>query len=168
MSLFAKNTLNLLYQFGIALTGTPEDAEDVLHTALERYLANPPIDIKDAPAYVRTVMRHCWYDELRKLKTRRNYLQVNHAEQHDDTPIHLIEEDLESLMISEMEIARVWSQLEDPQRELLYLWCVLDYTAQEIANELGVPRGTILARLHRLKKSLRQQAEIDQQQGAGA
>ena len=40
MSLLDKQTLNELYRYGIAVTNNPSDAEDVLQTAIERFLKN--------------------------------------------------------------------------------------------------------------------------------
>ena len=43
------------------------------------------------------------------------------------------------------------NMLTPHEREILFLWAVEGFTVQDIANDLGIPKGTILSRLHRLK-----------------
>ena len=45
--------------------------------------------------------------------------------------------------------------LRPPEREALYLTSVEDYTAQEIADLTGRPRGTVLSMIHRARRKLR-------------
>ena len=49
-------------------------------------------------------------------------------------------------------------QLKAGDRELLYLHCVEGYTAQEISDLIGRPRGTILSSINRAKVKLRELA----------
>ena len=49
-------------------------------------------------------------------------------------------------------------QLKAGDRELLYLHCVEGYTAQEISDLIGRPRGTILSSINRAKAKLRELA----------
>ena len=49
-------------------------------------------------------------------------------------------------------------QLKAGERELLYLHCVEGYTAQEISDLVGRPRGTILSSINRAKAKLRELA----------
>lgn len=46
-------------------------------------------------------------------------------------------------------------QLEEEQRELIYLKYVEDYSNQSIASHLQVPEGTVKSRLHHTLKKLR-------------
>jgi RNA polymerase sigma-70 factor (ECF subfamily) len=46
-------------------------------------------------------------------------------------------------------------RLKRSERELLYLAIVESYTATEIAEITGRPRGTVLSTLHRSKQKLR-------------
>jgi len=163
MTFLDKDTLNQLYRFGIALTGNEQDSQDVLHTAIERFLHNKPQHINQQAAYIRTIMRNYWYDELRKLKTQRDHVE---ALQFEQEIISIHSQSLEDIVIDQQELQKHWSSLQDSQRELLYLHCVLEYTAQEISDELNCPRGTVLARIHRLKKHLEKMANSNGPQGA--
>ena len=61
---------------------------------------------------------------------------------------------LEDLVVLEETVARIWTELNPMEREVLSLWAVEGMTAQEIADQLETPRGTILARIHRLRKKV--------------
>ncbi len=165
MTFLDKDTLNQLYRFGIALTGNEQDSQDVLQTAIERFLRNKPQNIAHNTAYLRTMMRNYWYDELRKQKHHQQHVQALTLEQ-DIISIH--SQSLEDVYIDQQELQTHWANLQDNQRELLYLHCVLEYTAQEISDELNCPRGTVLARIHRLKKQLQKGLSTTESQGTGS
>ena len=157
MSILDKTSLNMLYRYGISLTGNTSDAEDVLQTSIERYLKNCQLPLSDNMALARKIMRNYWFDELRKLNVRQGY--VSQVQQENET-ISMLDESLEDVCISQHDLAKLWGTLNDEQRELLYLHGVLDYTAQEIAQEQGQPRGSVLSRIHRLKKSLKSYIDV--------
>lgn len=157
MSILDKTSLNMLYRYGISLTGNTSDAEDVLQTSIERYLKNCQLPLSDNMALARKIMRNYWFDELRKLNVRQGY--VTQVQQENET-ISMLDESLEDVCISQHDLAKLWNTLNDEQRELLYLHGVLDYTAQEIAQEQGQPRGSVLSRIHRLKKSLKSYMDV--------
>jgi RNA polymerase sigma-70 factor (ECF subfamily) len=55
--------------------------------------------------------------------------------------------------------ARVWralGELADPHREILVLRDYQDLSYDEIAHVLGVPLGTVMSRLHRARRALRE------------
>ena len=152
MSIFDKASLNQLYRYGITLTGNEADAEDVLQTSMERYLENCQLSLSENLPLARKIMRNYWFDELRKLKVRQGY--ADQMQQENDS-ISMLDNSLEDVCISQYDLAKLWGTLTDEQRELLYMHGVLSYTAQEIAEEQGQPRGSVLSRIHRLKKSLK-------------
>ena len=56
---------------------------------------------------------------------------------------------------------RALSSLAPAERELLYLSAVEQYTARELSEMIGRPRGTVLSTLHRAKKKLRTRLSSD-------
>jgi len=54
------------------------------------------------------------------------------------------------------EVSRCLARLPEPQRECIVLVDVAGYTAREVADTLGCPRGTVLARVHRGRRKLAQ------------
>lgn len=169
MSYLDPATLNQLLRYGIALTGNRSDAEDVLHTAIERFLRSKQAAIKEECAYIRKIMRNYWYDEQRKQRSRHNYIEQTISNNTDDHQVIALNDNaLEQLLINQQQVAMIWSQLDDEQRELLYFHCVLEYSAQQIADELSCPRGTILSRLSRLKKRIASRITDSEQQQASS
>ncbi|MGS0726342.1 sigma-70 family RNA polymerase sigma factor, partial [Shewanella sp. 0m-11] len=69
----------------------------------------------------------------------------------DNAPALLDETCLEDIEIQHNLIEYLFEQLNSAEREVLYLWALEGYSAAEIAEDLGQPRGTILSRLHRIK-----------------
>jgi len=53
-------------------------------------------------------------------------------------------------------VSRCLALLPEPQRLCIVLMDVAGYTAQETAQALGCPRGTVLARVHRGRRMLAQ------------
>jgi RNA polymerase sigma-70 factor (ECF subfamily) len=147
-----REQINHLYQYGLSLTVDKSRAEDLLQTAIEQLLtlSQPPRSIM---AYARTIMRNRFIDDSR----HQNLIYFESIEQ--DAPVLLDESDLEGLIIDRDSIDKLISQLNNAEREILFLWAVEGYTAAEIAEQISAPRGTVLARLHRIKKKLQKQAE---------
>lgn len=152
MSILDKDSLNQLYRYAMALTANKADAEDVLQTSIERYLKNCTFKLSDNLALARKIMRNYWFDELRKLKVREDYADKIQQEYES---ISMLGNSLEDVCISEYDLSKIWTTLSDSQRELLYMHGVLNYTAQEIAQEQSQPRGSVLSRIHRLKNMMK-------------
>ncbi|MFT6153399.1 MAG: RNA polymerase sigma-70 factor (ECF subfamily) [Crocinitomicaceae bacterium] len=150
-----KDNLNQLYRFSMALTANSQNAEDLLHTGIERALRGNFSAVENKMAYIRTIIRNAWYDELRQKRTH-NEVSSDFIDEDEENvePTSLIELDPNNVMIQQIQLQRTWELLTDQQRELLYLWCILGMTAAEIAIELKLPRGTVLSKIHRLKSAL--------------
>ena len=149
-----KENLNGFFRYAMALTANKQDAEDLVHTGIERALKGGFSTIENKPAYIRTIIRNAWYDELRKQRIRNEVttdLNDTAGLNEIEIPTSMLEVNPVDIIISEIELERVWGKLADQQREILYFWCVLGMTAAEMAKELKLPRGTVLSRIHRLK-----------------
>ena len=144
---FNRAELNNLYRYGYALCTNKDDAYDLLQYALEKYLHKPARynDVSDL-AYVRTTMRNRYIDECRK-STR--FPQ----EEYDDGLLVAIDETaLEDVVVAQLDLDIIWKELNTVEREVLYYWAIEGMTAQEIADQVDVPRGTVLSRLYRIRK----------------
>lgn len=146
---FNRETLDKLYQYAVVLTKERSLAYDLLQASLERYLKldkRRVSDIKNPVAFIKKVIRNQYIDGLRSAN-------AHPLELYDEQEMGQLEcYDLEPIVISEIELERLWSRLNFKEREILYYWAVMGFTAEEIAQTLEVPRGTILSRLHRLRK----------------
>lgn len=51
------------------------------------------------------------------------------------------------------------------ESEVLYYWAIEGMTTQEIADQIDVPRGTVLSRLYRIRKRFDTKAENNELSG---
>jgi len=144
---FDPDNLDRLFRYCLSLTRHREDALDLMHTALEKFLRIPKEQINQPWYYLRRIARNHFYDRQRHSQ---RFPEISLEESGIPEPFS--ERDLESIVIDQVTLARVWETLSAPERETLYLWAAEGMSTSEIALHLGQPRGTVLARLHRLKQ----------------
>jgi len=152
--------LNALYQYGLSLTADEMAAEDLLQSAIERLLKVKPRP-KNVFAYTRKIIRNQFIDDCRRKKI------IDFEPLEDHAPMLLDEHDLEKVIIDQAIIQRLVAQLGNAEREVLFLWAVAGFTANEIAKEIDAPRGTVLARLYRIKQKCQDYDEQYQIRGGG-
>lgn len=147
--IFDADTLNRLFRYCIALCGERENARDLLHDALEKYLQNTNKDIQKPEAYIRRIARNNYIDRLKKLN-------IEIAESLVDFDLLAsTEKTVEAITVDKITLERVWRKLTPLERETIYLWAVDGMSASEIALQIGQPRNTILSRIHRLRERIR-------------
>lgn len=154
--IFDQQALNQFYQYALSLCGAEADAYDLLQSGLEKYLKVQQKQTNhDKPkAYMRRIIRNLYIDQYRRQQT----LSSDSFDENLHSGIQDISSNtLEKVMIDSNLLSSIWKQLNDNERELLYLWGLLGHTIDEIALELECPRGTLLARVHRLRKKLQSQ-----------
>lgn len=149
--IFNRSNLNALFRYCLALCGERENAHDLLHDAVEKYLRNPPSDAQSPDAYIRRIAKNHFIDQIR----RSQVIEVEAIEDADT--LASTERALEHMIVDKLTLEVVWRQLTVPEREVIYLWAVDEMSASEIALHIGQPRNTVLSRLHRLR--LRMQAD---------
>lgn len=161
--MFDEPALNSLYRYGLALTNDESLSYDLLQDALERYLKLPSSRRPEngGLAYLRTSMRNRYIDQLR----HQQRFPSEPINTEDEMPVSLALPDPAELLIDLHALQALLERLQPLERELLHLWAYEEYTAQEIADLLATPRGTILARIHRLRKKIaRLISELDEQE----
>lgn len=146
---FDQHALNTAYRYCYALTGDQTNAYDLLQDGLERYL-RCRVKADNPPAMLRQILRNRFIDTLR---TNHHGL-YDELDALDHQPLSLGFSSLEDLVVAQDELDRIWHELQPDERELLHLWAVEGYTAQEVAHQLGQARGTVLSRIHRLRRKL--------------
>ena len=148
VSMLQPEDWNGLYRYCYSLTKQSDQAYDLLHTAVEKYLAMPARRAQDVKAYLRRIARNQYIDQYRRQQAFREEDIADHA------TLDLSTAPLEQILINQQELETIWKSLTDTESELVYLWAVEGMTAQAIADELSQPRGTVLSRIHRLRKKL--------------
>lgn len=151
--MFSTEQLQQLFRYGCALTTDEQHANDLLQDALETCLRKPPAQQAALMSYTRTIMRNRFIDSTRH---QQRFPCYTLGDTLDDKQI-AIDMDarlLEDIVIDESELDAIWLLLEPLEREILFLWAVEGHSTSEIAKQLKIPRGTILSRIHRLRKRM--------------
>jgi RNA polymerase sigma-70 factor, ECF subfamily len=140
-----------LYRFGLALTGSRPDADDLVQSTCERVLrhADKFDEVTRLDAWLYEIMRNLWIDEIRHRSVRR----------HDDIEAasDVIGEDGQATVDGRFNLAAVrqaMGQLPANQRTVLILVCVDGLSYKEAAQVLGIPLGTLMSRLSRARQDL--------------
>jgi RNA polymerase sigma-70 factor (ECF subfamily) len=149
--MFDNKQLNSLYRYCFSLTGEEHESYDLLQSGIEKYLKKSSEGIENKPAYIKRIIRNHYIDECRKKSKIEE-------EQYDETVtyVDMNTNSLEKIVASQYQVEAVWQQLTVSEREIMYFWAVEGYTTDELAAFLEMPRGTLLSKIHRLRKRLEQ------------
>ena len=147
--MFSRHDLNQLYRYSLSLIGNEQDAYDLLHASIEKYLKYNNAEIRNPIAYMKRIIRNQFIDTCRRRE------RVD-EEVYDETVLYM-NMDIESLDITvgnKLQMSEIWKSLNSSEREIMYLWAVEGYTTSELAEYLEVSRGTLLSKIHRLRKRI--------------
>lgn len=153
--MYDKETLNRLYRYCLSLTHAPDSAYDLLQSSLEKVLQrakarNDPADEGPPLSYLFAVARNAFIDARRR-ETRFPSEPLDDGLTAEANVKSVGFSALEDLVLDRRTVVTLMAELSPSERELLYLWAVEGYTIGEIADHMATPRGTLLARLHRLR-----------------
>ena len=127
------------------VTGDPAEAEDVVMEAFARAASRPGefAELDNPEAWLRTVAVNLARSRWRRLLRRSHLLpRLVESEAYADLP-----DDRVALMVA-------LRALPPPQREAIALHHLADLPVAEVALTLGVPEGTVKARLSRGRAAL--------------
>ena len=121
-----------VYRALVAATLDHERALDGLHDAFEEGMRNPPADDRNLVG---------WLYRLALRKTRRSLLRV-----FREAPMtEISSEDSTLALLQRLEVGRLLVLLTERQRAIVVAHYYLGLSQQEIAEALGVRRGTVSA-----------------------
>lgn len=147
----------VLYRVARSLTGQAADAEDLVQDTLIRaYRAIDRFDGAHPRAWLLTILRHT---HLNRVRVRTAVL----LRDGDGGPATLDRlgtpaPAAEEVMVSELfeaVVAAALAALPDKHRQVVHLVDIDGLSYQQAADALGVPRGTIMSRLHRARARIR-------------
>lgn len=142
--------LPALRRFAWSLTHSVHDADDLLQGTVERILRKGVPDDVEMTRWAFTVCRNLWIDEYRAGRTRQNALwdpQLATADRADgERAIHS--------QMALAEVDRAMQRLPDDQRLVLGMVAVQGLPYRQVAEELGIPLGTVMSRLARARVRL--------------
>ena len=147
--------LQKLYRYAYTLTDNEPDAYDLLHDVLEKYFSNNPGNLECTEAWLKTLIKNRFIDLWRRAKK----IKLEPLEKIHEELIDLDLRNLEDLAILADEFDSIWKKLFDDEREILYYWAIEGFSTSEVANILGLPKGTILSKIYRLRQRLNQQGK---------
>ncbi len=155
----ARSCRQQAYVFALQLIGNPDDALDVAQDAMVRFFRS--LDRFDASRPVRPwllrIVRNLVRDRARRMRVRRteslepaeDALRFEPKDPTPDPEAQSARRELQTLL---------WSclrELPPRYREVLVLRDYQDLAYAEIATTLKIPRGTVMSRLHRARRLLR-------------
>ena len=139
-----------LRRFSLTVAGNVQDAEDLLHTALERALRHESSWQRGTrlDSWMYRIIRNLWIDERRAKRNLNVSLEVagdDVLEDRHESAEHLL--DL-------AQARRALLSLPEEQRSVLCLVVLEGMTYQEAAAALDVPIGTVMSRLSRARAAM--------------
>ncbi len=149
--------VDVLYRVALSLTGQPADAEDLVQDTLIRaYRAIDRFDGAHPRAWLLTILRHT---HLNRLRVRRpDLLRDGESIERTMSGAGRAAPSAEDVIVSETFEAVVvdaLASLPDKHRSVVTLVDVEGLSYQEAADLLGIPRGTVMSRLHRARVRIR-------------
>ena len=143
---------DLLYSLARRLAPSQADVEDIVQEtylrALRAWGKRPP---DDTAAWLATICLNVGRDMLRR--------HARHQALHEDTPVPDLPgaADTAEQALNRLTAERVHTALmllPEPQRIAITLMDLCGFTAHQVAQITGAPRGTVLARVHRGRRRL--------------
>ncbi len=136
------------YRYAISLTHNHHDAEDLAQQAWFKLQRNGDESIVRGRFF--TTIRNLFIDSIRRKK-------IVEFEVLPDDEVLPDKSSGEPGITGDLNF--ILGRLKATERELLFLHCAEGYTAEEIAQQTGRPRGTILSSISRAKAKLRKLAD---------
>ena len=149
--LLTAQQLTELFQFAMTLCKNRADALDLIQESVEKYLQESHKNAAciDKPvAFVRTIIRNRFIDK------HRHKQRFEHRPYEEEAIYDISPASLEDIAIARDSLEKIWQELEPIDREILYHWAVLGHSTDETCNLMDMARGTLLSRIHRLRKRL--------------
>lgn len=147
----------VLYRVALSLTRHQADAEDLVQDTLIRaYRAIDRFDGAHPRAWLLTILRHT---HLNRVRVRSAVLRADGDGLADTldrlgTPAPPAEEVVVSEMFEGV-VAEALAELPEKHRQVVQLVDIEGMSYQEAADAIGVPRGTVMSRLHRARARIR-------------
>lgn len=140
-----------LVSYGIRISGSKELAEDLVQETFVRALMNAETIADLSPckqrAWLYRTFKNLFFDRYRRAVLENEYAQSRQPEYADDPGMQKIEN------------AMLLQSIDPQDRAIFQLRYFDGYSAEEIAQMMQLPSGTIRSKLSRCRKYLKQSLE---------
>jgi RNA polymerase sigma factor (sigma-70 family) len=138
-----------LVAYARALCARPDEADDLVHDAIERALKAPapPAALSDLRPWMFRIIRNLHVDGIRKAKVRAEYA-ASHARLSSEGQLQ------EGDPLQDMLVRQALDALTPHHREVIFLVDVMGMRYAEAAEILGTAEGTIMSRLSRARGAM--------------
>lgn len=163
-----KANLDVIFRYALFITGKRELAMDLMQDTIVRAIEKKKLynEQKAFRSWIFTMLRNNYINTYKK-KALHNEITESEL-QFDDNVLPFVFEDKASALelvtdpVLKQSIMEAFASMSDDYRDVCYLVDVEGLSYSEVAEELSVPIGTVMSRLHRgrdfLKKSLYNEA----------
>jgi RNA polymerase sigma-70 factor (ECF subfamily) len=148
--------LELLYRTARSLTRNPTEAEDLVQdTLLRAFRAIDRFDGRYPRAWLLTILRNTHINRIRKKKPDllhdpdATFERSTDFADFDDPERALVDATFDAV------VATALAELSDDFREVIELVDLQGLPYQQAADRIGVPVGTVMSRLHRARRRIR-------------
>lgn len=140
-----------MHRFGIALTGSKDETDELVQSACERVLTrgNQLHEHARLDVWTYGIMRHLWLDRVR-FRRRRHHNELSAA----DTVASDDGRQTTEARITLSAVREALGTLSEEHRSVLILVCVDGLKYKEASEVLEVPIGTVMSRLARARQEL--------------
>jgi RNA polymerase sigma-70 factor (ECF subfamily) len=127
-----------------------DDPEDLVQSAIERSLrtADRPVKLDELRPWMFRVIRNLHYDELRRRRVRKEYFTRERRLLNEIGATHDVSRDVL--------IRLAFQKLPSEKREILFLIDVIGLKYSEAADVIGIAHGTVMSRVSRARRELRE------------
>ncbi len=143
--------LPALRRYAVSLVGNAALADDLVQDCIERALRQSS-QLRELPriaGWLRRILHNLYIDEIRRDRTRGKQSDLDELADQLELSVPAPERD------AVRDISKAMNHLSLEHREILLLVSVEELNYREIAEELGIPLGTVMSRLARARDHLR-------------
>ena len=153
--------LDVMYRVAYSITRNKVDAEDLVQdTLLRAYRAIERFDGRYPRAWLLTIMRNAQVNRVRRKRPELMHdpdktmaQQADESAEAADAETQIMDQTLSA------PIETALNSLPDKFRSVVELVDINELSYKEAADVLGIPVGTVMSRLHRARRNIRQQLE---------
>ena len=154
-----------LFNFAQWLTHNREEAEDLVQETYAKALKGfPSFQLgTNFRAWIFRILRNTFLTSRTGLQVKMTVPLESEDDQEGALTIAVTEETPESILLSRADqaaVQRAMEQLSLPHREIILLCDVEEMKYEEIAQTLDVPIGTVMSRIARARRALRQLLQV--------